>query len=149
MATRRELILSEFVERLQKIRTADGYATDAGALILLGQVVALGPDDPPAAIAIVPQDDVPVHQGVQHFIRWPIEIQAIANPELDKAWLMVEAMLGDIKRAVETVDRTLANLVPRTIERGATRILPREPGVAVVGVGITYVVPYAESWGAS
>jgi hypothetical protein len=147
MATRRERILGEFVARLQTIRTENGYATDAGALILLGDVVALGPDDPPAAIAIVPQDDRPRFQGMQHFLEWPIEVQAIVTPDLDKAWLSVEAIVGDIKRAVETDDRTLAGLVPRTIERGTTRVLPRDPGVSVVGAGVTYLVPYAESWG--
>lgn len=147
MATRRERILGEFIARLQKVRVEGGYATDAGEEILLGQVVALGPDDPAVVIAVVPGDDRPQFQGVGNFISWPIEVQGVAGAELDHAWLMVEAVVGDIKRAIETDDRTLGGLVSRTIERGVTRVLPREPGVDIVGAGVTYLVPYVESWG--
>ena len=63
-------------------------------------------------------------------------------------WILIEAMLGDVKRAMELSDRTLGGLVQRQIERGATRILPRESGARTVGVMVPYVVPFTERWGA-
>lgn len=148
MSTKRQDILEALRARLQAITRIGGYATDAGALVFLGEQPDLGPDDPDVALAIGVGDDEPGHQGEHVFIRLPLEIQAIAKASLDEPWLTIEAVIGDIKKAVEQSDRTLGGYVKRQIERGVTRTLAREPGSTTVGVGITYVAPYVEVWGA-
>lgn len=144
---RRQLILSTLIERVSVIRVANGYQTDAGATLFIGETPPLGPDDPAAALAIVVGDEEPLYQGEQLFIRLPYDIQALANPGLEQPWLVVEATITDIKRAVELADRTLGGLVKRQIERRAVRSLPREPGTETIGAAVTYVAPYTEKWG--
>lgn len=147
--SRRERILVALRDRLAAISTQNEFATDAGKTIFLGEVAALGPDDPPVAIAMVIQEDQVVAQvqGLKFLIHLPIEIQAIAKATLDEPWLAAEAVLADIKRAVELEDRTLGGLVTKTFDRGSTRVLEREEGSTTVGGGITYVFPHAEGWG--
>lgn len=147
MATRRRSILEAVKTRLEAIRQDDGYATDAGETVFLGEAPALGPDDPDVAIVILVGEDEPHFQGEHVLLRLPLEIQAVAKADLDEPWLAVEDVLGDIKMAVETTDRTLGGLVKRQIERGATVTLEREPGSTYVGATLTYYAPYTERWG--
>ena len=144
----RAAILAGIVTRLQAIDgTTDEFETTAGAHVVLGDVLALGPDDPDVVIGVLPQDDVVSYQGEQLSIQWPIEIQAVVKVDLVDGWQVVEAVLADIKRAIELPDRTLGGLVRRQIERGTTLTLEREPGSSTMGVGIVYVAPYTEVWG--
>lgn len=145
--TTRELILSAFLVRVGEIRTANGFNTEVGWKVFLGETPVLGPDDPEAALAIVVREDVVPFQGENVLVHLALEFQAIAKADINHAWLMVERVLADIKRAVELPDRTLGKLVPRRIERGSSRTLPREPGSTVVGAGVTYTAPYVEAWG--
>lgn len=144
MATARQAILTALLERLGTIRVDDGFNSNAGVTVFLGESPLLGEDDPDAAIAVVLRDDVIRWQGKKAFLDLPLEIQAVAKTTLDACWLTIEALLEDIKRAVETVDHTIAET---KLERGQTRTLPREPGSTTVGAGVTYVVTYAEGWG--
>jgi len=147
MATRRRLILEAVRTRLKAITIADGFMTDAGAMVFLNEAPALGPDDPDVAIAILVGEDIQTWQGEHVMLQLPIQIQAIAKADVDAPWLAVEDVLGDIKKAIELEDRTLGGLVKRQIERRHTVTLEREPGSTYVGVGITYMAPYTERWG--
>src|SRR5574341_1196761 len=128
MASRRQQILEAFLTLVQVIRTANGFATDAGLTVFLGETPTLGPDDPDTAIAIVVGEEAPTYQGENVFIALPVGIQALAKPDLDQPWLAAEAVLGDIKKAVELADRTLGGLVRRHIQRDVTRTMERRTG---------------------
>lgn len=143
----RQAIVEAVLARLQAIRSEDGFATDAGQAVFLGETPQLGPDDPNEAIAIVIGEDTIGYQGENLLVILPLEVQALAKAELDQAYLAVERVLGDIKTAIELTDRTLGGLVRRQIERDVTVTLKREPGMAVVGVSVTYRCPYIEAWG--
>lgn len=146
--SKRQRIVLALMTRLQAIRTVDGFETGAGSAVFYGETPSLGPDDPEVAIVVVPQEDESSYQGVKMFLKLPIQIQAIAKADVNTPYLAAEAVLTDIKRAVELTDRTLGGLVARQIERGPTVVLPREPGSETVGLGITYRAPYEEVWGA-
>lgn len=146
-ASNRQQILEAFLARLERITQTHEFQTDAGKAVFLGATPTLGPDDPDTAIAIVVREDQPGYQGENVFILLPIDIQALAKADLDNPYLAVEAILADIKRAVELPDRTLGELVKRQIRRATTRTLERQDGSTVVGVAITYACPYTEVWG--
>ena len=147
MASRRQLILEAFRDRVQDITVATGYQTDAGKTVLLGEVPDLGPDDPDVAIAILPNDDEVKYVGANVSIKLPVLIAAIAKASIPQPWVAIEAVLADIKRAVELEDRTLDGLVQNRFERGSTRPAPRVPGSLTVAATIQYTAPYVEAWG--
>jgi hypothetical protein len=147
MSTRRQLILEALKARVEAIRIAAGFATDAGLSVFLGERPALGPDDPETAIAIVAFDDVVRAQGNKLFMAIPVGICAIAKADLDAPWVAIEAVLGDIKTAIELSDRTLGDLLRANFERGSTRTLDRETGSTTVGAMVTYELQYSETWG--
>jgi hypothetical protein len=147
MSVRRQLILAEFVERLRVVSVANGFQTDAGEALYIGETPSLGPDDPAAAIAIVVGDETPSYQGMQIYLELPYEIQALARADLDQPWLTVEQVIADIKTAVELEDRTLGGLVKRQIKRGTVRTLGRDDGSTAVGAAVTYLAPFTETWG--
>lgn len=155
MASNRRRIIEAVAERLAGIRTAYGYATEAGALLFVNAIPNLGPDDPPAAIALLVDDDQVVATRMQVELLLPLTIAACARgsytdaQELLQAWLVAEDVLADVKRAIETADRQLGlgRIVTSRIERSTTRTIERQEGSDVVGVQITYVVPYVEVWG--
>jgi hypothetical protein len=149
---RRQQFLEVLLARLEAITQANGFTTDAGEHVYLGFAPAVGPDDAPQAIAVIVGDDEPGYQGENVSYRLPIEVQAIAAVpagQQDQPWLTVEAMLRDIKRAVEKPDRKFGGLlnVGRGLERGPTRTLPREAGSTAVGLSVTYFAPMSEAWG--
>jgi|SRR6185369_10136330 len=148
MASNREQVLVAVRARLRAILQAEGFRTNVGQAVFLNEVPDLGPDDPDEIIAMVVGTDQPRYQGMQVFIDLPIEIQAVAKADLDDPYLTVEAVLADVKEAIELEDRTLNGLVKHQIERGPTRTLPREPGSTTVGVAIMYGFPYTEVYGA-
>lgn len=143
----RQQVLAAIEARLLVILRANGYQTDAGVAVYLGEAPPLGPDDPPAAIAIVVRDDIPSDQGdVVHVVQ-PLELQALANVSCQRPWQTVEAVLADLTRAIEIEDRGAGGLLVRDLVRGRTRTLLREVGTTTVGVGREYRVTYAERWG--
>lgn len=147
MSTRRQHILEALKTRVEAIRLANRFATDAGLSVFLGERPALGPDDPDTAIAILVFDDVLKAQGGKLFVAIPIGICAIAKADLDTPWVSVEAVLGDIKTAVELADRTLGGLLRAPFERGSTNTMDRETGSTTVGAMVTYELQYSETWG--
>lgn len=155
---RRARILQALLARLQVITLANGFATDAGQQLFMGAVPNLGPDDPPAAIAIVVQPDV--IQAQQNNIKLRLQTDIVVVNRMDPGsaaswnagWMLVEDMLGDVKRAMELEDRTLGGLLVAGnnslgLERGTTDPYQREPGSPVMGFLITYICPYVEAWG--
>jgi hypothetical protein len=145
--TRRQRILAAMLERVEQIRTENGFNTEVGWKVFLGETPILGPSDPEAALAIVIREDAVLFQAENLRIDLFLEFQALARADINHPWVMVEQVLADIKRAIELPDRTLGRLVPNRITRGSVRTLPREPGSTVVGVGVTYTAPYLEAWG--
>jgi len=145
--SRRQLILAALLERIGAIRKANGYNSEAGRQVFLGESPVLGQDDPESAIAIVLGDDAVPYVGENVTVKLVIEFQAHTKADINAPWLAVEALLADIKRAIELEDRTLGKLLPNKIERGPSRTLPREPGSTTVGASVTYIATYLERWG--
>ena len=148
MTSKRLLALAELRERLASITVVHGYNTDAGQYIYLGEAPVMGPDDPPAVIAIVLGDEELGHQAENVVVTLPIDVQAIVKVSVDESYVTLEAMVADIKRAVEQADRTLGGLlVARGLTRGGVRSLPREPGSEFVGAVVQYRAMFGEKWG--
>jgi hypothetical protein len=161
MASRREQILGALSSRLAAIAIGNGYNTDAGAEIWLGQVMEFGEDDPNAVISIVVGDEQPTGalQKYKVQVGVPYEIQAVVRVSPDRnEWRLVERMIEDIKRAVELDDPSLGlHTDGRMLVNGngsdglirdRVRTLPREPGMTTVGAGVTYIAQIVEQWGA-
>lgn len=152
MASLRQTLLEQLYRaRLQAIQIANGYATDAGSHVFLGEATGFGSDDALTAIVIVVGDDELVKaQGRAIFLRLPVEIQCLATVEpgrLSEPWAVIEEILGDVKKAMEQDDELLHGNDKRSMARGVTRVLPREPGSTSVGAAITYTLGYQEFWG--
>ena len=145
--TKRQTILAAFRDRLAAISQVNGFATDAGLCLFVGERPELGPDDPDAAIAIVVRDDSHTIQGRKLFVQLPVSACAVAKADLDDPWGSIELLLGDIKHGLELEDATFGGLLRGRMERGATRTLDREPGSLTIGAQVTYVLQYEETWG--
>lgn len=148
MKSRRHRALEEIGNRLRLIAVANGFRTNAGAAVFMGQEVTFGPGDSGAAIdVIVAQDDV-LHQGENVGTLVPVEIHALVKASIADPLLAIEEVIADVKRAVEQTDRTLGGaLVPRGLERGPTRPREREEGSETVGAIVEYRLTLAEQWG--
>jgi hypothetical protein len=153
MGSKRQDALEDLRDRLSQITTDNGFASNAGALIFVGEVPRIGPDDEPAAICVVVGPDQPSTTGSRTICRVPIEIQAIVPADLADPMVALEGILGDVKRAVEIEgveayrSRGLNGTLPVGLERASTRWLPRQEGDAFVGAGVGYVAIFDESWG--
>lgn len=155
--SRRQRILTVIAERVAVVQQVNGYQTDAGAMVVLGETPQLGPDDPDTAIAILVGDEQARWNRAHVLVRLPIEVQAVVKDSSPSAWWVVEALVADIKRAVERPDRELAitlnggevKLLSPTpgLTREVTRTVPRETGMTTVGAGVTYVAEFGEVWG--
>lgn len=148
LTSRRRLVLAALLARLEAITANDAaYETDAGQAVCIGDPQPLGEHDPSQAIAVIIGDDDPQPQTAGAFlVSTPIEIVALREVDPTDPWLPVEAVLADIKRAVEQSDQSFGGLVSR-ITRGTTRALPRDPGATTAAVSITYVLTWKEAWG--
>jgi hypothetical protein len=148
----RKRILAEIIRRLSMI-TPDNpdFVTDAGRHVFVEQLPKLGPNDPDAAIVVVSGEQSTRFQALHVMGDWPIEIIAVANAEQHRTepWLLVEDVVADIQRAMETDDRTFAGTLARhdCFEVGTTRIFGREDGSEVVAVSQTYVFSVKRVWG--
>lgn len=153
MASRRQLILESVRERLKAIQPANGYQTDAGLAVYLGERPELGENEPPNAIALEVGEEQSEAQDITGrtlFVRLPLFVSAVTKADLgNDAWTAAEAILADIKKAMEQDDVTLGGLLERSgLERASIRTSDREPGSLIVGITATYVAPYLEAWGA-
>lgn len=149
MTSIRQRILETLRERLRLITKGESFDTDAGQFVALGELPQFGPDDIPVGIAMMVGDELaaPPGQKLKTMIQLPIEIQVVAQADLDEPWVAIEAALADVERALEKEDRTLGGIA-HTFERGPVRTLPREASSPIVGTGVTYVVSFSKTWGA-
>jgi hypothetical protein len=147
----RQAILTELLARVTAIQVANGFSTDAGLIVLFGETPMLGPDDPPAAIAVIVGDDQSpdpsANLGDDILTQVPVDIQAIARADVDQPWLTVEAIIADIKRAIETARSHARRTADADLQRGRTRTLSREPGATCIGASVQYAPIYLETWG--
>jgi hypothetical protein len=144
--TKRLRILDAMAVLLSEITIANGYETNAGQALYIGAAPELSENDPPAGIAIVPQDAVTRENGPQWEV-FPLDVQAIAYADLEQPWIAVELVIGDLKRAIERTDRTLGSILKGDLVRGSTKTLERLPGSKTVGAGVTYLCSFVEPWG--
>ena len=154
MASSRRLILEELRRRLLLIQIDNGFATDAGSFVFLGETVQLSPDDTTQAIAIDVQEDQVGELGLgdrltpaaERFpVRLPVAVQAVAHASLAAPWITVEDVIADIKMAVEIADPWPEPVAEVT--RGNTVPLEREEGSTFVGCEVVYEFLYEEVWG--
>lgn len=145
--SKRQRVLAAVVTRLQAITQVNGFQTDCGEAIVVGRTPELGPDDPDDAIAVIPQDVTSRKAGPAYLLDWPISIQAISKEDLDDVGLRIEAVLADIKSAMELDDRRFDGLIAGDMERSAERRLEMEPDSPVLGAEILYTLQLKESWG--
>lgn len=131
------------------IRQSNGYETDAGALVFVGEAPPLGPDDPDQALAIVPENEATQWQepGLAVDVILPIGVHGVTKVDATNAWLGVEAMIRDIKRAIETSDVQFSGLLSWPLERGPVLTLGREAGSANAGAAVMYRARLKEGWG--
>jgi len=146
MITRRVLILERLGALAATITKANGYDSDAGLKVFIGGTGELGPADPDYAIALVPGDELAEEQGrISNTL--PVAVQAIGKSDALDAWINLELLLGDLKKAIELEDRTLGSVLKGVMKRGITRSIERPPGATTIGLEIFYTCPYVDEWG--
>lgn len=146
--SKRQDILAELLTRLEQITTDNGFQTDAGNTVFIGLVPALGPDDPTTALAVILDADAnPGHQGENIVIRLPLKIHALIQVNTENPYERVEAILADIKKAIETDHNLSGILSPRGLERGVTQCAYREQGSEFGGGYVEYRLVFLEQWG--
>lgn len=155
--SKRERILAAIVARLENIRTANGFRTDLGQVILTGEMPKFGEDDPDQVLVILPKEDQIGGPALEKIpLMWPIDIGVMLSPDLESPWTIVEAGLMDVKKAIEdqAKDHTYGGLLrggrDKTggPQRGTTETYPRHSRSEVVGAVITWGFPYYEITGA-
>lgn len=147
MSTRQDA-LRVLKERLEGITVANGFQTDAGLTLFVGEHPVFGPADPEASIALLPQADVPGSQMQNVFTVLPVLVEVIVKASATEPWDTIEAIIADVKTAVETdhdLDGTLAK--PRGLQRGPTKPYDREAGSEFVGASVEYQLSLVEGWG--
>jgi hypothetical protein len=159
--SKRQVAIEELVHRLEFITKANGYNTDAGEHIFVGEAPTFGDADPPEALAVmVDEDSVQTNGGVMR-ARTPVEIWAVVPAGLAAPLYAIEAIIADIKEAVEieadgSVDRFLGTTtdagqpygtLPRGLERGTIKPIRRNEGSEFVGAIVEYIANFEEHWG--
>jgi hypothetical protein len=148
----RKLILQAVLTRLKTITRVNGFATDAGRNVIVGEI-AVGPDDVDCAIALVPNETAGLGDRTLGKIAetLPLQVSALARviswADYEDAWMRAEDVLADIKQALEIEDRTLGGVVPNDLRRGSTVTLERGEGQTTLGIAITYEAVYHTGWG--
>lgn len=100
--SKRQAALTDLLNRLSFITKAKGYNTDAGAAIFQGEAPRFGDaEDPQEALAVFVGDDSPETTGGTVRTRVPIEIWATVPAGLESPLMAVEAIIADIREAVE------------------------------------------------
>lgn len=144
----RRQILDVYATRMAAVQGVNGFFTEAGRAVYVGEIPGLTTEDPDDGIAIVGGPDDWTQQGKAFFVAWPITIWAITKADREAPYLALENTLADITRAFELADMTLGGLVMQPVRRTSPRLtLEREPGSLVVGVGVTYTNDFKEGWG--
>ncbi len=151
MASRRLYILEALAETLEQITLINGFNTDAGLKVELGQDLDLAEADPDAAIVIVPGAERFDPTQTKLYSEWPLAIRAVVKADLDQPWVTAEMIIADIERAVEVADRTFGDLVNFNGAHGlildSIASFERAPGSSVVGMEALFIAKLQRSWG--
>jgi len=147
MSSNRQNAIGELQARLSTILVANGFSTNAGAMVLIGEVPVFGPDDPIHALSIQPGADEVTFKGEQAFVKLPVKVAVMAKANLSDVWSTIEDVIADVKRAVETDHDLSKHVVPRGFTRGPTTPLERQDGSEFIGVEIEYRLEFPEVWG--
>lgn len=145
--SKRQQLFEAVRTQLRTIKIVDGFDTDAGRTVYLGELVNLGPDDPASAIAIVVGDDQVTEQSFGPAtleILLPFSVVGLARADLSEPWIAAEQTISDVKKVLET--DWYVGLV-QELSRGPTRTLEREEGSDSIGIGVEYVALIHEDWG--
>lgn len=146
--SQRQKAIATLRTRVRNIRTGLGFQTNVGETVILGERPALGDSDPDAAVVMVVGEDDITHQAEDVTTWVPVGIQALAKASIDDPWMTVEAVIADIKQAVE-IDHDLGGTLPRRgLERVSVAPLDREEGSTFVGAVVAYRLLTKEKWGA-
>ncbi len=95
----------------------------------------------------MPNDEIATEEG-RISNAFVVEVQAIGKAAAADAWINLELLIGDLKKAIENPnDRTLGSILKGIMKRGPTRTIERPPGAETFGVGIFYTCPYVDEWG--
>lgn len=160
MPSKRSAALLDLRSRLAWITVENGYSSDIGKQITMGEVYVLGEDDPKTGLAIMVGDDSSESSGQRTESEVPVEVACYIPVGTDDPVLVIEDMIEDIKRAVEIeptpdndralgtiTDGVLYGTLPMGVSRGQIRAIPREPGSPIVGASVTYLLQFQEDWG--
>jgi hypothetical protein len=140
--------LTELRTRLEGITVVNGFTTNAGQQLFIGERPVLGPDDPAASIVMVVGTDQPApNQGENVVYILPVKVQLLVRADVATPWDVIEDVIADVKKAVETDHDLAGTTVRRGLERGPTEALDRESGSEFVGVTMEYKLTMAEKWG--
>lgn len=145
-------IAAALAARLATIRTANGYATEAGQHVYRG---ALGiPEEQAPFLAIVEQEDQVEGQRINNRstgtdpidteILLPFDIVAVAPCNPDNPAIAGHALVADIKRAVFGGDLTWGGLATHTRYIGRS-IPPRTAGSTLVEVRVSIRIGCVEN----
>lgn len=146
--TLRADIFEAFVDRLHQIQRVNDFESDAGKNVLTGVEAELGDDDPEAVLLITVGDESIVNHQANVAFDLPYIISILVRADLDQPWMTAEKVIGDVKKAIQTTDRSLGGLLQgqQNLRRSEVRTLERESGSGYVGSSITYVVRMVENW---
>lgn len=155
MDPKRLRILDAVAALLATILTANGYRTDAGQYVQIGEIRALGPDDVDYTLGVLPQEDIVVTglQAGKIVLGLPINVAGILRLGLTDAGRARELLIADVKQAMESRPAGLMALLkagfdnPDGLMRGTTETFNRTSGADSLGFQITYVLQYSEAWG--
>lgn len=154
MSSRRQLVLAALATLLEEVSVANGFNTDAGAMVRLGQELELGDNDPDSAILIVSGiETFNQPQDRKLFSQWPLSIRAVVKvaDDIDDAWMAAELIVADIEKAIEVADPTFGGLVNYNGNHGlilqSIETVERDAGSPVVGIDVVFIAKLQRTWG--
>ena len=147
--SKRMRILTALKARLEEIRPANGYATDAGLRVRLGPG-AVTADDRVPRLALIPGVEPEIRPQLDKVkILLPVTVEGVigADPQDPDNPLVVEPLLADSKRALfRSADRTIGGLAINLHVAGE-RVTGRESGGATVACAVSGLIEYTELYG--
>lgn len=140
-------IIDALIERLSRVRTSNGFRTDAGEVVRHGR---LKTDSGKLHLAIfgaaAKETEDPGRNRIS--VAFQVEIAASAPPpESDEAGRYVELVIADIQEAVEVEKgRTLGGIATGLTPLGRAKLAPIE-GSKNQFTSLTYMVSYHRLYG--
>lgn len=138
-------IAAALAQRLESIRQANGYLTDAGAHVWHGRI-SIDPDNLPS-ITLHEDEDLVERQRAEAIdagILLPFVIEATSECDPDNPNLAGHELIADIKRAIFAGDVTWGGLAQKTLYTGRT-VGPRPDGTNLVTVTVRLQIAMVEN----